>query len=59
MKDKKEIKTLDAALDRIEELEAGIQQAIDVVLKRDDQLRATERRILELEDKLESLSSHG
>lgn len=55
MSEKKEIKTLDEALDRIEELEAGLQQAIDLVMKRDDQLSASEKRILELEHKLDNL----
>jgi len=55
MKEKKKIKTLDEALDYIAELEKGLRDAIEIVLKRDDQLSAAEKRIVELEIKLENL----
>ncbi len=54
MTDKK-IKTLDEALDYIDELEASLREAIDVVMKRDDQLSLAEKRIYDLEEKLERL----
>lgn len=59
MKEKKKIKTLDEALEYIDELEKGLRDAIEVVLKRDDQLSAAEKRIVELETKLEDLTESG
>lgn len=57
MTEKREVKTLDEALDYIEELETGLREAIEIVLKRDDQLSATEKKVLDLEYKLEKLES--
>lgn len=59
MTEKKEIKTLDEALDYIDELEKALRDAIEVVMKRDDQLSATEKRIVELEFKLENMEEPG
>lgn len=59
MKEKKKIKTLNEALDYIAELEKGLRDAIEIVLKRDDQLSAAEKRIVELEIKLENLEDSG
>lgn len=53
----KKPKTLDEALDYIEELEQALREAIAIVMKRDDQLSATERRLSNLEDKLEELQA--
>jgi len=55
MAEKKEIKTLDEALDYIEELESSLRDAINIVMKRDDQLGAAEKRIMDLEEKMERL----
>lgn len=57
MTEKREVKTLDEALDYIEELETGLREAIEIVMKRDDQLSATEKKVLDLEYKLEKLES--
>ena len=54
---KREVKTLDEALDYIEELETSLREAIEIVMKRDDQLRSTERKVLDLETKLDNLQS--
>ena len=50
--DQEQIKDLDTALARIEELEKKLDEAIDVVVKRDDELDRMQRRILNLEDQL-------
>jgi hypothetical protein len=57
MTEKREVKTLDEALDYIEELETSLREAIEIVMKRDDQLRSTERKVLDLETKLDNLKS--
>lgn len=57
MTKKREVKTLDEALDYIEELETSLREAIEIVMKRDDQLRSTERKVLDLETKLDNLQS--
>jgi hypothetical protein len=57
MTEKREVKTLDEALDYIEELETSLREAIEIVMKRDDQLRSTERKVLDLETKLDNLQS--
>ena len=57
MTEKREVKTLDEALDYIEELETGLREAIEIVMKRDDQLSATEKKVLDLEYKLEKFES--
>lgn len=59
MKEKREIKTLDEALDYIDELEASLREAIEIVMKRDDQLSATEKRIYDLEEQIEKLKEKG
>ena len=47
-----EPQTLEEAKTRIRKLEEKLDEAIEIILKRDDQLTAAERRILELEIKL-------
>jgi len=46
---------LSEALARVDVLEKKLDEAIDLILKRDDQLSAAERKVLDLEEKLESL----
>jgi len=48
-----EIHDLAQARARIRELEAGMDKAIEVLLKRDEQLKAAEKRIYALEPRLE------
>ncbi len=57
MTEKRDPKTLDEALDYIEELEKALREAIEIVMKRDDQLSATERRVADLEEQLEELKA--
>jgi len=51
--DTKEITTLEEAMLRIGELEKKFDEAIDIILKRDEQLLAREREILSLQERLE------
>lgn len=51
--DIQKIETLEQANARIEQLEAKLDEAIEIILKRDDQLTLAERRICELERQLE------
>jgi hypothetical protein len=53
------IQNLDDAKARIRELEKGMDEAIDVLLRRDAQVAAAERRILELNAKLDSLTQEN
>lgn len=50
-----EITTLEEAKARIVELEKKLDEAIDIIMKRDEQLDATERRLLNLQSRLESI----
>ena len=49
------VQNLDEAKTRIRELEKGMDEAIEVLLRRDEQLAAAQRRIVELDAKLSSL----
>ena len=48
----RDVNSLDDAHKRIAELEKALDQAISVILKRDDQLLAHERQISELKGRL-------
>ena len=52
----KDVTSLAEAQERIETLEKGLDDAIDVIMKRDSLLKARERRIVYLE---ELLDQHG
>jgi hypothetical protein len=47
--------TLEEAKKRIAALEAKLDEAIAIILKRDEELQITERRLLDAEEKLEKL----
>lgn len=47
----KHVETFEQATARIAELERALDDAINIILKRDDQLTACERRLRQLEEK--------
>ncbi|MDA1044553.1 MAG: hypothetical protein O3C57_04945 [Verrucomicrobia bacterium] len=49
----KPIDTIEDAVARIKELEIALDQSISLLVKRDDQILAYERRIITLEQKLD------
>lgn len=51
--DSDSINDIEQARKRIKQLEEKLSDAIDIILKRDDELRMRERRITELEEILE------
>lgn len=51
-----EMQDLEQARQRIRTLEKGMDEAIKILLQRDEQLTAAERRIGELQQQIESLS---
>lgn len=51
------IETLEQAMKRIAELERALDKALDTIVRRDDALDFSERKISDLEERIESLSS--
>lgn len=51
------IETLEQAMKRIAELEKALGEALDTIVRRDDTLDFSERKINDLEERIESLSS--
>ncbi len=51
------IETLEQAMKRIAELERALDKALDTIVRRDDALDFSERKINDLEERIESLSS--
>ena len=51
------IETLEQAMKRIAELERALDKALDTIVRRDDVLDFSERKISDLEERIESLSS--
>lgn len=53
-----DIKSMEQALRRIKVLEEKLDEAIKVIVRRDDQIDAAQRRIRSLEDMVENLGGN-
>ena len=55
----KPIETLEDAIARIGELESALDESITLLIKRDDQIVAYERQIMQLEQKLDAATAEN